>query len=517
MPSFEPRSLVVETLVDLLNEGGERAGLDYKARCDLNKTGEKVELVKDVGAMLIRGGYIVIGSDDNGKPTGTVTEEEARLFDQAVVQDKTQRYLAEGFEVRSARLEMDGNLFGLICVLPHPNGVAPMRMTGNYQDAQDRPVTAFTAGEVLARHGSRSDRWTAEDVREVIASLRAQEREVARAEFRADLIALQTAMTEAGAVAAGAATALDWSLTPDVLCDAVIEQLRRQDRVPLLRLLQHATRDGSEALRQQDFADFDLILDHLACLAATLMTVEEVELAQRIIGVLADIYDGLFDANGQPQTMLGATSSARAGLEIITRVWALGSVPTRQRRWSPIRELVSHRPAAYGADHYTSWLFHGAVMAARADLLNDPKQPRRGVSVLLLAREHCVRLPPLRPDLRADDEDALMTSLCQFDLLACLVAIRMRIETAASGSYFAQFARWYAMRSDPAVIAVIEDGDARQHVFPYDDDQLALALLDIAHEARRMAAPISGWDGYSDERINRFIQDHTTVEQRVRR
>lgn len=512
MPPFEPRSLGVETLVDLLNEGGERAGLDYKARCDLNKTGEKVELVKDIGAMLIRGGYIVIGADDAGQPTGTVTEEEARLFDQAVVQDKAQRYLAEGFEVRSARMEMDGNLFGLICVLPHPNGVAPMRMTGNYEDEQGRQVTAFTAGEVLARHGSRSDRWTAEDVREVIASLRAQEREVARAEFRADFIALQTAMTEAGAVAGGASTALDWSLTPDVLCDAVIEQLRRQDRIPLLRLMQHATRDASESLRRQDPADFDLILDHLACLAATLMTVEELELAQRIIAVLADTYDALFDASGQPQAVLGATASARAGLEIITRVWALGSLATRRRRWSPIRELACHRPAAYGADHYTTWLFHGAVMAARANLLNDPEQPQRGISVLVLAREHGVRLPPVRLDLAADDEDALTTSLCQFDLLACLIAIRMRIETTARGSYFAQFARWYAMRSDPAVIAVIENGDARQQIFPFDDDQLALALLDIAHEASRMAAPINGWDGYSDERISRFIQDHTTVE-----
>jgi hypothetical protein len=61
------------------------------------------------------------------------------------------------------------------------------------------------------------------------------------------------------------------------------------------------------------------------------------------------------------------------------------------------------------------------------------------------------------------------------------------------------------------------DGDARQHIFPYDNDQLALALLDIAHEASRMAAPINGWEGYSDERISRFIDDHTTVEQRVPR
>ena len=48
---FEPRPLTETTLADLLNEGTERAGLDFKARCDLNDGHDKVAIVKDFAAM----------------------------------------------------------------------------------------------------------------------------------------------------------------------------------------------------------------------------------------------------------------------------------------------------------------------------------------------------------------------------------------------------------------------------------------------------------------------------------
>src|SRR4051794_9799247 len=90
---FEPLPLNVDTLTALLNEGAERAELDYKERCDLNDTFEVVSIVKDIGAMQIQGGYLVIGADDRGQPSGKVTPEHARLFDQATVESKFGRYL----------------------------------------------------------------------------------------------------------------------------------------------------------------------------------------------------------------------------------------------------------------------------------------------------------------------------------------------------------------------------------------------------------------------------------------
>lgn len=53
--------LTAETLIDLLNEGTERPGLDYKRRLDLSSKRETVAIAKDLGAMQVAGGYIVIG------------------------------------------------------------------------------------------------------------------------------------------------------------------------------------------------------------------------------------------------------------------------------------------------------------------------------------------------------------------------------------------------------------------------------------------------------------------------
>jgi hypothetical protein len=218
---FEPRPLTEDTLVELLNEGTERPGLDYKARCDLNDTRDKVAIPKDIAAMMVHGGYVIIGADDNGRPTGEVTETEARLFDQATLQAKLRRHLADGFDVRCTALQVGGDRFAMICVLPHPDALAPMKGDGNYTDPDTgQTYKEFSAGDVFARHGTSSERWTDEDVRAIVGELRRQEREVAREAFREDLVALQAAQQAAGTVASGSATALDWNLAVATMTDA---------------------------------------------------------------------------------------------------------------------------------------------------------------------------------------------------------------------------------------------------------------------------------------------------------
>ncbi len=50
---------------------------------DLQDTGDKVELAKDIGAMQVLGGFIVVGVDDNGVPTGELDGADLRAFDEA--------------------------------------------------------------------------------------------------------------------------------------------------------------------------------------------------------------------------------------------------------------------------------------------------------------------------------------------------------------------------------------------------------------------------------------------------
>src|SRR5207253_2450079 len=73
-----------EKLRHLLTLQSEYPTLDYKQSCDLTRgLADRVELAKDVGAMSVLGGFIVIGADNRGALTGTVTAAQARFFDEA--------------------------------------------------------------------------------------------------------------------------------------------------------------------------------------------------------------------------------------------------------------------------------------------------------------------------------------------------------------------------------------------------------------------------------------------------
>jgi hypothetical protein len=84
-----------------LAEGQESETLDFKSFCDVSKHDELLELVKDIAAMQIEGGYIVIGADDYGKPTGQVPSHHEVTCKLASLRAKVSKYLAEPLVLRS--------------------------------------------------------------------------------------------------------------------------------------------------------------------------------------------------------------------------------------------------------------------------------------------------------------------------------------------------------------------------------------------------------------------------------
>jgi hypothetical protein len=154
-------SVSADTLTALLALQGERDWLDYKRQCDLSSARGLVELAKDIGAMMITGGYIVIGADDTGRPAGDV--EHPELFDPASLHHKLARYLPEPLEIRSAVHRHQNQSYALVYAAPHPDGFCIFERDGAYPDGKGQ-ATAFRAGEVFARHGTRSERWNQRDV-----------------------------------------------------------------------------------------------------------------------------------------------------------------------------------------------------------------------------------------------------------------------------------------------------------------------------------------------------------------
>lgn len=100
-----PEPVVVEPVVnreklrELLALETEYPPLDFKSGCDLAEKRDQVELAKDVGAMSVRGGFLVIGVDRQGRPTEELAAEPAKLFDEARLRPKLLKWLPDTLEV----------------------------------------------------------------------------------------------------------------------------------------------------------------------------------------------------------------------------------------------------------------------------------------------------------------------------------------------------------------------------------------------------------------------------------
>ncbi len=168
----------VETLLGV----DEHEQLDHKRRLDLGDRRDVVELVKDIAAMMARGGDILIGTDDDdGVISGDMDEALARKFDEAKVRDQIARYLDPNFRIRVGVHRFSEGWVVALNVEPSPDGIAVVRADGAYQIERGGVMKASTVlrpGDVFVRRGSKSERWNQADVRDLIVRIR--EREQAR-------------------------------------------------------------------------------------------------------------------------------------------------------------------------------------------------------------------------------------------------------------------------------------------------------------------------------------------------
>jgi hypothetical protein len=153
-------------------------------------------------------------------------------------------------------------------------------------------------------------------------------------------------------------------------------------------------------------------------------------------------------------------------------------------------------------------------MAARANLF-DQREGNKEVqlSLLVMARDLVERLEPLVIDFPGNEE-AVLNSLCQFDVLAALTAIGVG-GSPDTRFYYTNFARFNTWRSEPAIRRLIEDPSVRAELFDGSDDDLALAVRVIDRLATREAFRFNGWDEIRDPIIVEFLAQHPQDEKRV--
>ena len=182
----------------LLGEGTERDWLDFKQELDLSSTGGRVEIAKDVGAMSIGGGYIVVGANDDGSPAGLpLTRPE--FYDSSRLGPILSKYLS-GVQVSGARHKVGAQEYGLICVRPHPDGFAIFASDGSYAKPNGKTEIAFRKGAVYARHNTSSEAWQQADIAQIRRQLAQRGEDLQQARARADEVAdeLLSSLTRQG-------------------------------------------------------------------------------------------------------------------------------------------------------------------------------------------------------------------------------------------------------------------------------------------------------------------------------
>ncbi len=520
-----------EKLSQLLSLGTEYPELDFKSQIDPSQKSGEVQLSKHVGAMRVRGGYIVLGVDDNGNPTGGMDDVDLRSFDEANLTPKLLRYL-EDVGVRVQTFDLGGHKIILLCVLPSPAGCTFFKADGQYTRDDGKEVVAFREADVFWRDGTRSVRITKAGFEEVLKTRVAnakdewllEQHSIRRRELELDEIGEPEIVGSSEQEHRGSGgnrrreplDRLNLELEPRELGRLALELARDEDEVGFGYLLNEGVARARALIEGQDI-DSGLIdlLDRLTCLAATLLIHNQAEWFDRVIQALVRIYalafgDGDARRFGYSIHIDSNEVGPRVWLAVIEHIFALGALAVRLESWEAIRTLTLQLPKPLAEDGYDrNWLRHALTMAARADHLREEKDDGRRVelSLLSLARNVVARLECLRPDGQQPDDDTIFTDLAQFDLLSNLIAID-DVKEPGGRVFYPNFARFRQERIQPIADRIVNDPELRTTLFRRGDDLLAQALLEVGNRAASEGWRFDGFESWGRTSVETFVAEH---------
>jgi hypothetical protein len=495
------RQVDEETLRQLLAVQAESDTLDFKREIHLDRRRDVVLLAKDIAAMSATGGHLVIGADERGVPTGALAERDLVLLDEASLAAKLARYLPPLTAFRTAWHRICGDAVALIAVLPHPLGVCVMAADGDHDGG-----TEFRAGDVFVRRGTANQRWRERDVSAFLERQRETVREDVRRELTEDFrLALRDAQA---ASPQPAQPPLDWALDVDTFVEAAVSQLRAGDDLKIRSLLSGVPATLAAARSERAIQRTAEALDRVGALMCELLIAGRHDLLVIAVRTLASSWVTRMGSRHPAEPVPGSL----LGIMQLERLFPVGALAVRSHDWDTVRSLATAPVRGVGrlGPH---WLRAAQRAAEREDAFNRYAQPRPArVAVISLALDTVGRLPRLAPDVATDDE-ALTTSLCEFDLLATLATLDT--DPDAEGTLdTANFAGWFSHRTDPIVLELLDErASVRRAIYPRSDAELAEALLVVARRAA--AGDMSGtWDGFEDPRVGRFLNRHLKAAAR---
>lgn len=473
-----------EKLLELLHQV-EQEELDYKSEISVEKGKCRLDFVKDAVAMSNRpsGGYILMGVTDDGRPCQSRGTCDRRAeFDAANLANVIRAYVDGEVKVVTQWHELDEHEVLLIYIHGHRDGLPlPMTKIGQYKDDQDRDKVVFHEGQIYVREGAgnvqlRHAHWS---------TLLSVHDEQVRLAATATVEGVLRQLTLPAASTPGVPP-LVMDMKLETFGEAVARNLEAGMDISIrqfVRLAQSSIASGAGVAEA---------LDRLTLLILQCIYFDRDEVARMALEHLERSY----------QRLTASRADTRVRLEIITRLYVLGSLVVRLERWGWIRDLVL-RPVSspdYPEYIYSSWVRQGQVAATRAGVF--PEDAGTGM-MISLARALMQREPSLRPDIPSnslpepehlDARDVLLNSLCQFDLLYCVLVAADGKDKSAGYPACSAFRQ---ERVEPAVNLLVRNSEVQAELLPNSaKSEIATALREVFEVARRESlATGGGWWG----------------------
>ncbi|OQM78222.1 AlbA family DNA-binding domain-containing protein [Rhodococcus sp. 66b] len=484
-----------EKLTELLNSGAEIDALDFKATCDLTKGKAKVDLVKDCAALanLPRGGYIVIGAHEDGRPAVDKDPINGN-FDSAALQQMFDGYVSGNAQIRSASHAIEGRALRLIYVQPSTDHLpVVMKKNGMYTEESGSKSTVFYEGQILTRFSSNNSKLEHKHWKLVLSNYEADLRKRVEKDSQALLKVVLDEIRQLADAGTGASTPAPLSTHLDedsfylaalslaVSGVAGVERIR----TAMGTLVETGSRgrvvdnDPSE-----EIDGFAHALDQLSLVAMVAVDCGNPDLFDLVVDAYLEIYRAHLPLHEGKIVDDAKGEAALAIVDILVQMFLLGSYITRRQKWHLLPRMAGREIRLFGGYRYSSWIRHALVQVSRAEVLradNDGKG--KGGNILAVARAYGRERPPLRRDILATvevettSEDRLLNSLCQFDLWWCVIA-DLNSEGEKSGfEFYPNFAVFHGYRTEPAVDIIATDSEARSAVFPGSSEKAVASAL----------------------------------------
>jgi len=505
-----------EKLYELLAVGGEYPSLDFKRELNLNDPAKKLDFIKDCAAMmnLPRGGYLVIGANDDGTLAVSNNAPTKEMFDSAQLTQIVKGYVDGAIDIRAqvhtVQVAMARAVLALIYIAPPSDGI-PAIMSKNGVVSGDRGnKPLFHQGMIFTREGSTNAPVRHQTWAQVLDNLRERQ----KADARADVDSLVHRVVQMMGT-----TATPHPVTPDMDMDSAtfVEAVRATLDAGRNSVVNRFLIQARGAYRDVDVDDEARghILNRIAAVACEAILADSPKTVAHAVDAMFDLYKSYLGST--TNTDIGKPGAARHWLEIILRILAVGAMAIRVGTLEVIPTLVL-RQIGDEIYSYRSWIRHALTMASRANLLPSSGGSTRGGGIISLANEIMTNVPELRPDSTAveDQEDTielLLDSLCQFDLLWCCLSLASAAEDMSSEAYYPSCAAYMQNRSMPILALIDSDASARQKVFgEIDDEKIATSILRVLESAKNQSWELgSYWSGSRSLTPHGFIHSHANI------